>query len=619
MGGSGTRHEKERPIGDRDRPPSARGPLGLLADVRSLPAEVLLVLVGYVVYSALRIVVEGPFDRASANSERILALERLLGIDGERAAQAWVVDRPRLVAFWNAIYVWLYWPSVGVALLWLFHVDRARYRLLRNALLVSAAIGLVVFAVFPVAPPRFLDGYVDTVAQGGGRVSGRGDELLNLHAAVPSFHVGWPALAGFVVASRVRRAGPALAAFVPAVLLAGAVVFTGNHFVVDVVAGVAVVAGAHALAGRIPAAELGRPPDPWPSGRGSYTRGVTGPILQTVPLGSQWPTLDPFLFCAHHLDRYPAGDGSLAPAAPLTGRNIGMDFAGIDGWNMYHGSTVPGFPQHPHRGFETVTYVRRGWCDHSDSLGAKARFGEGDVQWVTAGGGIVHAEMFPLFDREGPNTLHLFQIWLNLPAASKMVDPYFSMLWHHELPTVGDGLGGDGRGAEVTVLAGRLAGAEAPAPPPDSWAADPANDVAIWHVRLDDGGRVELPAAAPGSNRVLYLFDGSTSVAGQVVGPDTGVVVDPAVAVELAAEAGGSELLMLQGRPIGEPVARYGPFVLNDEAGIRQAMADYQATGFGGWPWPADDPVHGPDPARFALHADGRVEHPDQDPQPQPR
>ncbi|MEM9563565.1 MAG: pirin family protein [Actinomycetota bacterium] len=331
---------------------------------------------------------------------------------------------------------------------------------------------------------------------------------------------------------------------------------------------------------------------------------MSSPIVQTVPLGTQWPTLDPFLFSAHHLDRYPAGDGALAPAASLAGRDIGMDFAGVDGWNMYHGSTVPGFPQHPHRGFETVTYVRRGWCDHSDSLGAKARFGQGDVQWVTAGAGIVHAEMFPLFATDGPNTLHLFQMWLNLPAASKMVDPYFSMLWHHQLPVV------TGDGAEVTVIAGSLAGRDAPAPPPDSWAATAAHDVAIWHLRLDADGRLRLPPAGAGASRVLYLFAGSTTVADQVIGADTGVVLEATAEIELVGGASGSEGLVLQGRPIGEPVARYGPFVLNDEAGIRQAMADYQATGFGGWPWPSDDPVHGPDPERFARYADGRVEEP---------
>ena len=81
-----------------------------------------------------------------------------------------------------------------------------------------------------------------------------------------------------------------------------------------------------------------------------------------------------------------------------------MDFAGIDGWSMYHGREVPGFPPHPHRGFETVTFVRKGLIDHADSLGAAARFGRGDVQWLTAGGGIVHSEMFPLLDRDGRRT-----------------------------------------------------------------------------------------------------------------------------------------------------------------------------------------------------------------------
>ena len=118
------------------------------------------------------------------------------------------------------------------------------------------------------------------------------------------------------------------------------------------------------------------------------------------------------------------------------GPHIGQDFDSIDGWNMYHGKNVPGFPQHPHRGFETITYVRTGFCDHSDSMGATARFGRGDTQWMTAGKGIVHCEMFPLLKRDEPNPLELFQIWLNLPAEDKMVDPYFTMLWSHDTPTV---------------------------------------------------------------------------------------------------------------------------------------------------------------------------------------
>lgn len=159
----------------------------------------------------------------------------------------------------------------------------------------------------------------------------------------------------------------------------------------------------------------------------------TDPVLQEVSLGSQWPTIDPFPFCAHHLDHYPAGSDQLGPAVPIDDRQIGQDFAGVDGWNMYHGSVVPGFPQHPHRGFETVTFVRRGLIDHADSLGATARFGRGDVQWLTAGRGVVHSEIFPLVDPDGPNDLHLFQIWLNLPASDKLVDPYFTMLWSEDI------------------------------------------------------------------------------------------------------------------------------------------------------------------------------------------
>src|SRR5690606_17939901 len=152
-------------------------------------------------------------------------------------------------------------------------------------------------------------------------------------------------------------------------------------------------------------------------------------VLRTAPLGFPWVTADPFLFCAHHDDAYPAGNGSFGPAASLAGRDIGQDFSRKDGWSMYHGETVPGFPAHPHRGFETVTIVRSGLIDHADSLGAAARFGRGDVQWLTAGSGIVHAEMFPLLATDSANPLELFQIWLNLPAASKMAAPYFSMFW----------------------------------------------------------------------------------------------------------------------------------------------------------------------------------------------
>jgi redox-sensitive bicupin YhaK (pirin superfamily) len=210
---------------------------------------------------------------------------------------------------------------------------------------------------------------------------------------------------------------------------------------------------------------------------------VPGPILRILPLGFPWETQDPFLFCVHHLDRYPAGNAKLGPAASLQGRDLGQDFTGKDGWRMYHGGAVPGFPSHPHRGFETVTVVRRGLVDHSDSLGAMARYGHGDVQWLTAGAGIQHSEMFPLLDPGAPNTLELFQIWLNLPSGDKMAAPHFSMLWAPRVPRVAV-LDGEGRTAEVTVIAGRLGEARPPAPPPRSWAARKDAQVAIWTLKL---------------------------------------------------------------------------------------------------------------------------------------
>jgi len=334
-------------------------------------------------------------------------------------------------------------------------------------------------------------------------------------------------------------------------------------------------------------------------------------VLQEVPLGTQWPTVDPFLFCAHHLDRYPAGDGELGPDASLEGRDIGQDFAGRDGWNMYHGDHVPGFPQHPHRGFETVTVVRQGLIDHSDSLGATARFGRGDAQWLTAGAGVVHSEMFPLVRTDGPNPLHLFQIWLNLPAADKLVDPYFTMLWAEDIPA---SVRRDEAGAAttITVYAGAIDGVEPLAPPPNSWAARPESDLAIWHLELDPGAQCELPeAAGPDTIRTIYVFAGDgLRVDGHHLGTDTGAVVRCDRPVTLVADDASTEILVLQGRPIGEPVARYGPFVMNTEDEIRQAFTDYQRTGFGGWPWPADAPNHGADQGRFARHADGRLETP---------
>ena len=330
-------------------------------------------------------------------------------------------------------------------------------------------------------------------------------------------------------------------------------------------------------------------------------------IRQVVPLGGQWPGVDPFLFAVHHKDEFPAADGrTMRPAASLEGRSIGGDFSGKDGWSMYHGDTVPGFPQHPHRGFETVTVVLDGVVDHADSLGAAARFGHGDTQWLTAGAGISHSEMFPLLDSEGPNTMELFQIWLNLAPEDKSAEPYFDMFWSEDTPVVVRG--GEGEAARFRLIAGEIDGVRALDPPPHSWAARPENHLAIWIVTLDPGVSTELPAFDVAATRVLYNYGGALTVGEQDLGYDAAVLAPEAVTVTAGEE--GAAFLILQARPIGAPVVQQGPFVGNTREDIVTAMEEYRAGVFGTWDLPQNDPVHDHDRARFARYPDGTEKHP---------
>lgn len=338
---------------------------------------------------------------------------------------------------------------------------------------------------------------------------------------------------------------------------------------------------------------------------------MTNKIIYNVkPLGFMWDVADPFLFCAHHLDNYPAGNDGMGPDASLAGRALGQDFTIKDGWRMYHGKKVPGFPVHPHRGFETVTIVLTGIVDHSDSWGQAGRYGGGDVQWMTAGSGLQHCEMFPLLNKDAGNPAELFQVWLNLPKARKFAKPHFKMLWSENIPKhrITDS---DGKSTEINVIAGSIADVRAPDPAPDSWASEPGNRVAIWTIKMDPGVRWTLPKTEPDIRRTLYFYRGdSVSVEGTSIQVSHSFSVRPDQ--DLHIENGRSEglMVMLQGRPINEPVVQHGPFVMNTDAEIRQAIADYRQTGFGGWPWERDDQVFPREQGRFAKYADGSVETP---------
>lgn len=331
-------------------------------------------------------------------------------------------------------------------------------------------------------------------------------------------------------------------------------------------------------------------------------------ISNIQPLGFTWQTNNPFLFCVHHLDNFPPGNDQLGPNASLEGRNLGQDFTLKDGWRMYHGETIPGFPAHPHRGFETVTVVLQGFVDHSDSHGAAGRYGNGDVQWMTAGSGLQHSEMFPLLNKTENNPCELFQIWLNLPKSNKFCKPYFKMLWNEEIPFYKE-RDNKGKSIEVRIIAGRINDVIAPPPAPDSWAADEKNEVAIWLIKLEGNAEWTLPPASFGINRSLYFYKGSSlEIAG--INLESYHSVDLLADQNVLIKNGGTDafILLLQGKPIDEPVVQYGPFVMNSREEIQQAFDDFRKTQFGGWPWKRYDNVHPRGKGRFAKYADGKEE-----------
>lgn len=331
-------------------------------------------------------------------------------------------------------------------------------------------------------------------------------------------------------------------------------------------------------------------------------------ILKIRDLGFQWETNNPFLFCVHHLDSYPRGNPGMGPNVSLEGRRLGNDFVPKDGWRMYHGQNIPGFPVHPHRGFETVTIVLKGLVDHSDSMGACGRYGHGDVQWMTAGAGMQHSEMFPLVHEDRENPLELFQVWLNLPAGDKFVRPHYKMLWKEDIPKL-KLKDGNGKSIEITVVAGSVNGLEGVPPAPDSWAAKAENDVAIWLISMQAKSIWELPQTSEPASRSLYFYKGSKiTVSGEEISSYKAIDLQASQSVSLENGPDEGHLLLLQGRPIDEPVVQYGPFVMNSRAEIQQAMDDYRKTQFGGWPWSRPDQVHGHERGRFARYANGDEE-----------
>jgi len=338
---------------------------------------------------------------------------------------------------------------------------------------------------------------------------------------------------------------------------------------------------------------------------------MNNPILLKQKIGFQWPMENPFIFCAHHHDNYPIGNDQQGPIVSLHKRDLGSDFSNKDGFSMYHGEIVPGFPAHPHRGFETITIVLEGVVDHFDSKGAKGRYANGDIQWLTTGKGCQHAEMFPLVNQDKPNPLELFQIWINLPKKDKFVEPEYKMLWSENVPIVNHH-DENGKLSEVRLIAGRIDNVEALKPNSASWAYNSNNHVNIYLVKMEPFAKMIIPKGSSTINRNLYYYQGEDVI---IIDNDSITVnhrlkLDNLQDILLQNGSKESRFLFLEAEPINEPVFQYGPFVMSNKEEIIQAYQDYQSTHFGGWPWKRYDPVNDIKDQRFAQYSNGKIEYP---------
>ena len=239
----------------------------------------------------------------------------------------------------------------------------------------------------------------------------------------------------------------------------------------------------------------------------------------------------------------------------------------------YAAGQAVGAPDHPHRGFETVTYLLDGEFEHEDSAGNRGKLNPGDIQWMTAGRGVVHSEMPSARVRQEGGRVHGFQLWVNLPARDKMTAPRYQDVSAAQLPVASTP---DGR-TTVKVIAGEALGVAA--------RVETRTPIVYFDVLLRPGGNVLLPSPAA-FNAAVYVFEGTARVSGERdVEEGTFVLLGDGDTIALACAADAkspARMLVLGGEPLNEPVARYGPFVMNTEAEIHQAIADYQSGHFGG-------------------------------------
>ena len=231
-----------------------------------------------------------------------------------------------------------------------------------------------------------------------------------------------------------------------------------------------------------------------------------------------------------------------------------LDHFGSDNPDEY----IAGFPDHPHRGFITFTYMLDGHMEHRDSMGNQGQLKAGGVQWMKAASGVIHSEMPQQVD----GLMRGFQLWINLPARDKMSDPAYQEFSAATIPQV------TREHAQVRVLAGEFGDTR-------GVIDDPATDVVYLDVTLEAGARFAMPLADT-RHGFVYVFEGSARLADETLARHTLAVLGAGDTVEVVAGADGARFILVAGRPIGEPVVQYGPFVMNTREEIEQAFADYR-------------------------------------------
>lgn len=326
---------------------------------------------------------------------------------------------------------------------------------------------------------------------------------------------------------------------------------------------------------------------------------VSGPVIREQTAELHWDTADPFLFASHHFDLYPKGNELQAPPyAEVKGKDLGQDYRKQFGYRMYTGKVTPGFQLHSHWGYETITVASKGYVDHFDSLGNQGRYGNGDVQWITAGGRYHHCEMYPLVHQDRDNPQLITQIMLNLPLSEKNTEPTVRTIWNENLSVL------KGEGWRATVIAGEFEGKKGIKPPKNSWASDSGHHVLILRIEMEANATIEISPSGS-VNRNIYTTEGPIFIGEASYLNNTRLKVDPTVPLTVRMGDVPSEIWILEGDPIGEKQVSWGPAVLGSTKEVREANNIIRQKELEDWPWQYVNQKQPLGTERFFRSADG--------------